>query len=95
MISINNLLNIDGGDIKNKRIVSYKTVSGTEKKIGIKVYNINIIYGERKTSNNAVIVSTPNILNQFDAIVGLNLIEGGLMNGNITFNETEGKKIVS
>ena len=91
----NVLINIEGGDIKGKRNVSYKTVSGISQKKGVKVYNINISYGNRKIKNNAVIVSTPNISDNFDAIVSLSLVEGGCSYGNIDFNEGESKKIFS
>ena len=74
--------------------MSYQTVSGTDTKIGVKINNIKITYGQKIIYNNAVIVSTPNILNQFEAIVGFSLIEGGLFYGNINFNETKSKKVV-
>lgn len=89
------LVNIKGGDNKLKRIVSYQTISGTHRKEGIKIHNINISYGNRKMYNNAVIVSTPNISNCFDAIVSLTFIEGGYTDGNIDFNEAKSQKIIS
>ena len=82
-----------GGDI-NSRIVSYQTVSGWQKKKGTKICNIDIIYGEKRICNNAVIVSTPNILNDYDAIVGYHLIEGGWNNRNNDFAEAKSKKII-
>ena len=75
--------------------MSYKTVSGITHSYGIKIYNINISYGNRKIKNNAVIVSTPNISENFDAIVSLNFVEGGCTYGNINFNERESEKILS
>lgn len=90
-----NLLKIKGGDKWKKRKVSYKTVSGINENYGIKIYNINISYGNRKIQNNAVIVSTPNISERFDAIVSLNFVEGGCTYGNINFNERESEKIFS
>lgn len=90
-----NLLKIKGGDKWRKRKVSYKTVSGINENYGIKIYNINISYGNRKIQNNAVIVSTPNISENFDAIVSLNFVEGGCTYGNINFNERESEKILS
>lgn len=89
------LLKWQGGDGISKRKVKYHTVSGMEEKTGIKIYNIKINYNGRSTYNNAVIVSTPNILNDFDAIVSLNFIEGGKKNGNYNVYEGEGKKTVS
>lgn len=82
-----------GGD-KNKRLVSYKTISGMESNIGIKINNIIISYGNKTFYSSAVIVSTPNILQKYDAIVGYDFIEGGMTDGNTIINETESKKIV-
>lgn len=90
-----NLFPVERRENRKQRIVRYKTVSGDEESIGTKIYNVNIRYGEKIICNNAVIVSTPNILNQFDAIIGVNLIEGGWTNGNIDFNKTESSKIIS
>ena len=45
--------------------------------------------------NDAVIVSTPNISKNFDAIVSLNFVEGGWQVGNLSFDETKSKKVVS
>ncbi len=87
------LFKCKGGD-KNSRVVSYQTVSGKQKKKGTKIYNIKISYGEKRICNNAVIVSTPNILNDYDAIVGYHLIEGGWANGNNDFTETKSQKII-
>ena len=89
-----NLFDIEGGDDKHKRIVSYQTVSGKQKSIGIKVFNINVSYGSKNVCNNAVIVRTPNILNNFDAIIGYHLIEGGWTNGNTVFNQAKGKETI-
>ena len=89
------MVRIKGGDKWKKRKVSYKTVSGITQSYGIKIYNINISYGNRKIKNNAVIVSTLNISENFDAIVSLNFVEGGCTYGNINFNERESEKILS
>ncbi|MBQ9313811.1 MAG: sigma-E processing peptidase SpoIIGA [Clostridia bacterium] len=87
-----NLLD-EGGDVP-KRLVSYKTISGIEKKMGIKVKNINITYGTKKIYSNAVIVTTPNISQGFDAIIGYDLVEGGMLDGNINVDETKSKKTI-
>lgn len=89
-----NLFKAKGGDTNLKRKVRYKTVSGTEEKIGIKITNIKIKQGEKNIKNNAVIVSTPNISNDFDAIVSLDFI-GGESNGNFNVYESESQKVVS
>ncbi len=86
------LFNYEGGDNKHRRVVSYQTVSGKQKEIGIKVFNITVNYNNKKICNNAVIVRTPNILNSYDAIIGYRLIEGGWTNGDFNFNEAESKK---
>lgn len=91
----NNLINLDGGEYKTKRNVSYKTVAGEWSSKGIRVNNIFIEYGSKKIINDAVIVSTPNISKNFDAIVSLNFVEGGWQDGNFSYNETKSKKIVS
>ncbi len=89
-----NLFKVEGGDVNFKRNVRYKTVSGTEEKIGIKIFNINIKYGDKNIKNNAVIVSTPNIVSNFDAIASLDFI-GGESNGNFDVYESESSKVVS
>lgn len=89
-----NLFVVKGGDVNLKRKVRYKTVSGTEEKIGIKITNIKIKQGDKSIKNNAVIVSTPNISNDFDAIVSLDFI-GGESDGNFNVYESESKKVVS
>lgn len=72
-----NLLDMDGGEYKKVRNVSYQTVAGKCNNKGIRVNNIFVEYGDKKIRNNAVIVSTPNISKDFDAIVSLNFVEGG------------------
>lgn len=89
-----NLFVAKGGDVNLKRKVRYKTVSGTEEKVGIKIMNIKIKQGEKNIKNNAVIVSTPNISNDFDAIVSLDFI-GGESDGNFNVYESKSKKVVS
>lgn len=85
---------IEEGGGGHKRIVSYKTISGIENKCGKKINDIIISYGNRKVYNNAVIVSTPNISQGFDAIVSYNLIEGGMTDGNTNSNETKSQKVI-
>jgi len=82
-----------GGDNK-ERIVSYKTISGMENKKGIKIDHIKVKYKEKNIDSNAVIVSTPNISKNYDAIVSLDLIEGGMTNGDSSSDERKGKKVV-
>ncbi len=91
----NNLINIDGGEYGRVRNVSYQTVAGECSSKGIRVNNIFIEYGSKKMRNDAVIVSTPNISKNFDAIVSLNFVEGGWQDGNLSFDETKSKKVVS
>lgn len=91
----NNLINIDGGEYGRVRNVSYQTVAGKCSNKGIRVNNIFIEYGSKKMKNDAVIVSTPNISKNFDAIVSLNFVEGGWQDGNLSFDETKSKKVVS
>lgn len=90
-----NLLKMDGGEYKRARNVSYQTVAGRCNNKGIRVNNIFVKYGDKKIRNNAVIVSTPNISKDFDAIVSLNFVEGGWQDGNINFDETKSKKVIS
>lgn len=90
-----NLLNMNGGEYVKTRNVSYQTVAGKCSSKGIRVNNIFIEYGSKKIRNDAVIVSTPNISKNFDAIVSLNFVEGGWQDGNLSFNETKGKEIIS
>ena len=83
----------EGGD-KHKRLVRYQTISGMECKMGMKIKDISITYGNKTGYGNAVIVSTPNISQEFDAIVGYDFMEGGMMNGNIGFDETKSKETI-
>lgn len=87
------LLKIEG-DNKN-RLVRYKTISGVDNRNGIKINKINISYGDSNFYSSAVIVSTPNIKNDYDAIVGYDLIMGGKEHGDTCFNKAEGKEIIS
>ena len=89
------LVDIEGGDGKRKRKVSYKTVSGISQSVGVKICNIDISYGNRKIKNNAVIVSTPNVSDNFDAIVSLSFVEGGCTYGNIDFDEGKSEEVFS
>lgn len=91
----NNLLNTDGGEYWKVRNVSYQTVAGKCSSKGVRINNIFIEYGNKKVKNDAVIVSTPNISKNFDAIVSLNFVEGGYQDGNLSFDETKSKEIVS
>ena len=45
--------------------------------------------------NDAVSGSSANISKNFDAIVSLNFVEGGWQDGNLSFDETKSKKVVS
>lgn len=69
---------VDGGERK----VRYKTVSGVEEKDGVKIKNIKYNYAGIDKINDAILVSTKNISNEFDAILSFNFIKGGIENGN-------------
>ena len=66
-----------GGTYK-ERNVSYRTISGIEERKGYKIRNIKIEYGNSVIYKDAVVVSTPNIMENYDAIIGLDLIGGGM-----------------
>lgn len=85
---------IEKGGERKKRLVSYKTISGTENKYGIKINNIVISYRNINICKDAVIITTNNISQDFDAIIGYDLIEGGITYGNSIFNETKSKETI-
>lgn len=84
----------EGGDLP-KRLVRYHTVAGWKEKTGSKVKQVHLQYGEKQIVTNAVIVATPYIAQEYDAIVGWNLVEGGMQDGNYCVNETKSEKTVS
>lgn len=86
------LLNIDGGDFFRRRTVKYRTISGTSTNIGVKVNNINISYGDKKINKDATIITTNNISDDFEAIIGFDLLEGGYKNGNYAYDKTKSEK---
>lgn len=87
------ILKNEGGGIR--RLVSYKTIAGMESKPGIKINNICITYNNKEIFTNAVFVRSNNILQDFDAIVGFDLIQGGILDGNTYDYETKSKEIIS
>ena len=85
-----NLCKIGGG--KERRLVSYQTISGEEQKVGEKVKNIKIIINGIVKYANAVIVEAPNMIKGYDAIVSYDFVEGGMQGGDNAFNKRESKK---
>ena len=61
-----------GGDNAKKRLVSYKTISGIESKYGIKVNDVIIIINGEEICQDAVLIPSTNIVNEYDAIIGCN-----------------------
>ena len=87
-------LNVAGGDFVRKRTVKYKTLSGTSTNIGVKINNINISYIDKMLNKDAVVITTNNISDEYEAIISFDLLEGGYKNGNYAYDKAKGEKPV-
>ena len=88
------ILNVSGGDFLRKRTVKYKTISGTSTNIGVKINNINISYIDKMVNKDAVVITTNNISDEYEAIISFDLLEGGYKNGNYAYDKAKSKEPV-
>lgn len=86
---------LDFETLKNLRIINYGVLN-KENSIcyGLKVKNVKILKEDCEITNDAVIMLSKNKLKNSDAIIGINLLEGRIENGNSFNIETKSKEIV-
>ena len=78
-----------------RQLVRFKTVSGIEEMYGTKIQNVEIIYQESKIKCDVVVVNSSFIDDSYDAIVGYDLIEGGMKCGNNNDDKAKSQKAFS
>lgn len=86
---------IDFNILKNIRPILYSTVSECQEIMyGLKVENIEINTEKNKIVSDAIIVITNKKINCADALIGINLLEGGYKNGFADNTKTEDNEII-
>lgn len=74
---------------KNKiKLISFKTISGEGIKVGIKLDEVCIERENEQIESKAIMVLSKHSFKKYDALIGKELIEGGIRNENISFNKT-------
>ena len=58
------------------KLISFKTISGEDIKIGIKLDYVIISKEDKKIENKAIMILTEQKLNGYDTLIGSNLLEG-------------------
>lgn len=87
--------NIDFETLKNVRLINYDVLNkGNNICYGLKVRNVKILKEDCEIINDAVIMLSKNKIKNSDAIIGINLLEGRIENGNSFNIETKSKEIV-
>ena len=80
--------------LKDIRVVNYAVMNEKEKvTYGLKVKNVKISNRERMINRDVVIILSTQCFENYDALIGLSVLEGGFENGNITTNESKSKEI--
>lgn len=81
--------------LKNIRPINYLVLNEEMKMTyGLKVKNVKVENENKTIIQNAVIVLSENKIKESDAIIGINLLEGGMESGNVINIETKSKEIV-
>lgn len=86
---------IDFNILKNIRPITYSVVNEREKMMyGLKIKNIEIYVENRKIVRNAVITVANHKFDGADALIGINLLEGGYESGYSDNAKTENNEII-
>ena len=87
-----NFEGIDFNVLKNIRPITYSVINEREKNMyGLKIKNIEIYVENRKIVRNAVITIANHKFNGADALIGINLLEGGYESGYFDNAKAENK----
>lgn len=90
-----NFEGIDFNVLKNIRPITYSVINEREKNMyGLKIKNIEIYVENRKIVRNAVITIANHKFNGGDALIGINLLEGGYESGYFDNAKAENNEIV-
>ncbi len=90
-----NFEGIDFNVLKNIRPITYSVINEREKNMyGLKIKNIEIYVENRKIVRNAVITIANHKFNGVDALIGINLLEGGYESGYFDNAKAENNEIV-
>lgn len=90
-----NFEGIDFNVLKNIRPITYSVINEREKNMyGLKIKNIEIYVENRKIVRNAVITIANHKFNEADALIGINLLEGGYESGYFDNAKAENNEIV-
>lgn len=90
-----NFEGIDFNVLKNIRPITYSVINEREKNMyGLKIKNIEIYVENRKIVRNAVITIANHKFNGADALIGINLLEGGYESGYFDNAKAENNEIV-
>lgn len=90
-----NFEGIDFNVLKNIRPITYSVINEREKNMyGLKIKNIEIYVENRKIVRNAVITIANHKFNGADALIGINLLEGGYESGYFDNAKAEDNEIV-
>ncbi len=89
------LKNLKFSLIKNIRPIYYSTIDTQDKMLyGIKVKKIKIKYENKTIIRDAVIILAKEKIRDFDALIGITLLEGGFEDGNAINLKAESEEIV-
>lgn len=80
---------------KNRiKLISFKTISGEGIKIGIKLDRIIISTENQKIESKAILILSDRRFKNYDALIGENLLEGGYIYEDISFNKIKDTKFI-
>ena len=61
---------------------------------GLKIKEVIIHYENVTMIREAIIALSNTKISDADALIGINLLEGGFENGHVAYNQTKSKKII-
>ena len=80
---------------KNKiKLISFKTISDEGIKIGIKLDKILINKDDKNIESKAIMILSERKFRNYDALIGINLLEGGFEYEDNSFNKIKNKGII-
>lgn len=95
LLLIGEISELDVNMVKNIRTINYEVLNEKSKmSYGLKVENIKVKNDNCELIRDAIIILSEYKINESDAIIGINLLEGGFENGDITDVKAESKEIV-
>lgn len=81
--------------LKNIRPITYSVLNEENKMMyGLKIKNVVIHYENTIIRQDAIIALSKRKISNADALIGINLIEGGMNYGYTSYNKSKSQKII-